>query len=98
MQEAILGLLFFCGIVLLLTLFVLGARRLLVPQGECTIDINGRKTVSATIGDRLLDVCLRSGVQLPSACAGAGTCGLCKARVVSGGGEAGPQVLGWLSY
>ena len=53
MQEAILGILFFCGIVLLLTLFVLAARRLLVPRGECEIDINGRKTVTANIGDRL---------------------------------------------
>ena len=96
MQEALLGILFFCGIVLLLTLFVLGARRLLVPHGECMIDINGRKTINATIGDRLLDVCQRSGIQLPSACAGAGTCGLCKARVISGGGEAGPQELAQL--
>ena len=96
MQEALLGILFFCGIVLLLALFVLGARRLLVPHGECTIDINGRKTINATIGDRLLNVCQRSGIQLPSACAGAGTCGLCKARVISGGGEAGPQELAQL--
>ena len=96
MQEAILGILFFCGIVLLLTLFVLGARRLLVPHGECMIDINGRKTISANIGDRLLNVCQRSGIQLPSACAGAGTCGLCKARILSGGGEAGPQELAQL--
>jgi Na+-transporting NADH:ubiquinone oxidoreductase subunit F len=96
MQETILGILFFCGIVLLLTLFVLGARRLLVPHGECTIDINGRKTVTATIGERLLAVCQGAGILLPSACAGAGTCGLCKARVLSGGGEAGPQELAQL--
>jgi Na+-transporting NADH:ubiquinone oxidoreductase subunit F len=96
MQEALLGILFFCGIVLLLTLFVLGARRLLVPHGECMIDINGRRTVTANIGDRLLNVFRRSGIQLPSACAGAGICGLCKARVISGGGEAGPQELAQL--
>jgi len=97
MQEAILGVLFFCGIVLLLTLFVLGARRLLVPHGSCEIEINGRKTVEAEIGQRLLDVCRSAGLHLPSACAGAGTCGLCKARVVHGGGEAGPQELAQLS-
>ena len=96
MQEAILGILFFCGIVLLLTLFVLAARRLLVPRGECTIDINGRKTVTATIGERLLAVCQGAGILLPSACAGAGTCGLCKVRIVAGGGEAGPQELAQL--
>jgi len=97
MLEATLGVLFFCGIVLLLTLFVLGARRLLVPHGECQIEINGRKTVKAQIGERLLGVCQDAGIHLPSACAGAGTCGLCKARVVSGGGEAGPQELAHLS-
>jgi Na+-transporting NADH:ubiquinone oxidoreductase subunit F len=85
MQEAILGVLFFCGIVLLLTLFVLGARRMLVPRGSCEIEINGRKTVEAEIGQRLLEVCQSAGLHLPSACAGTGTCGLCKARVIAGG-------------
>jgi Na+-transporting NADH:ubiquinone oxidoreductase subunit F len=97
MQEAILGVLFFCGIVLLLTLFVLGARRMLVPRGSCEIEINGRKTVEAEIGQRLLEVCQSAGLHLPSACAGTGTCGLCKARVIAGGGEAGPQELAQLS-
>ena len=97
MLEAVLGVVFFSGIVLLLALFVLGARRLLVPRGECDIEINGRKTVRAQIGERLLGVCQQAGIHLPSACAGAGTCGLCKARVLSGGGEAGPQELAHLS-
>ncbi len=97
MLEATLGVVFFSGIVLLLALFVLGARRLLVPRGECQIEINGRKTVKAQIGERLLGVCQEAGIHLPSACAGAGTCGLCKARVVSGGGEVGPQELAHLS-
>ena len=69
MLEATLGILFFTVIVLLLTLFVLGARRLLVPRGECQIEFNGRKTVTAQIGQRLLDVCRESGIALPSACA-----------------------------
>ena len=97
MFEAVLGILFFCAIVLVLTLFVLGARRVLVPRGNCEIEINGRKTVTAEIGQRLLDVCQSEGIHLPSACAGAGTCGLCKARVLEGGGEAGPQELALMS-
>ena len=97
MQETVLGVVFFCGIVLLLTLFVIGARRLLVPRGNCEIEINGRKKVQAEIGQRLLEVCQSAGLHLPSACAGAGTCGLCKARVVAGGGEAGPQELAHMS-
>jgi Na+-transporting NADH:ubiquinone oxidoreductase subunit F len=97
MLEAALGILFFCAIVLVLTLFVLGARRLLVPHGNCAIEINGRKTVTAEIGQHLLTVCQSAGIHLPSACGGAGTCGLCKARVLAGGGEAGPQELAHLS-
>lgn len=96
MQEGILGTLFFCVIIVVLTLFVLAARRLLVPSGECQLDINGRKKVTARIGDRLLGVCHAAGIQLPSACAGAGTCGLCKLRVLEGNGEAGPQELALL--
>ncbi len=97
MFEAALGVLFFSAIVLALAVFVMAARRLLVPQGECDIEINGRKTVTARIGERLLGVCQAQGIHLPSACAGAGTCGLCKARVVAGGGEAGPQEMAHLS-
>ncbi len=97
MLEAALGILFFTAIVLLLTLFVLAARRVLVPRGECRIEINGRKTVDAQIGQRLLEVCQQAGIHLPSACAGAGTCGLCKTRVLAGGGEPGPQELAQLS-
>ena len=97
MLEATLGVLFFSGIILLLTLFVLSARRLLVPRGECEIEINARKTVPAKIGQRLLEVCQDAGLHLPSACGGVGTCGLCKARVLAGGGEAGSQELSQLS-
>ena len=92
MLETLLGVVFFSGIVLLLALFVMGARRLLVPSGECQIEINGRKTVTAQIGQHLLAVCHEARVHLPSACAGAGTCGLCKMRVLQGGGEAGARV------
>ena len=97
MLEAILGVAFFSAIVLLLALFVLTARHLLVPRGECEIEINTRKTVSANIGQRLLEVCERAGIHLPSACGGVGTCALCKVRVLHGGGETGPQELALLN-
>jgi Na+-transporting NADH:ubiquinone oxidoreductase subunit F len=97
MLEIFLGVVAFTAIVLVLTLFVLGARRVLVPSGECTIKINGTTEVVASIGGRLLDVLNRAGVSLPTACGGTGTCGLCKARVTEGGGEAGPQEIALLS-
>jgi len=97
MIEIILAVTSFTLIVLLLTLFVLGARRLLVPSGACNIDINGSKTVSAEMGQRLLDVLTDAGINLPTACGGAGTCGLCIARVIKGGGEPGPQEIALIS-
>ena len=97
MLEIILGVIAFTAIVLILTLFVLGASRLLVPSGECTIRVNEKLTLTTSIGQRLLDVLSLAGIHLPTACGGAGTCGLCKARVTNGGGEAKPQETGLLS-
>ncbi len=83
----------FTSIVIMLGILVLLARRLLVPSGECDVRVNDRMTVRAAAGRRLLDVLADSGVRLPSACGGAGTCGLCRLQVVAGGGEAGTQEL-----
>jgi Na+-transporting NADH:ubiquinone oxidoreductase subunit F len=91
--EIGVGVVSFTGIVLVLGLLVLLARRLLVPSGECSVIVNDRMTISAAVGRRLLDVLAQEGVRLPSACGGAGTCGLCRLQVIEGGGEAGPQEL-----
>ena len=92
-MEIGIGIVSFTGIVLVLALLVLLARRVFVPRGECEIRINDRLTVTAAAGRRLLEVLAEIEVRLPSACGGAGTCGLCKLRIVEGGGEAGPQEL-----
>ncbi len=60
-----------------------------MASNKHTIDINsGRRTVEATHDERLFFALDRSGVHLPSACGGRGICGLCRTRVLSGGGEA----------
>lgn len=97
MFEIILGIVTFTVIVLLLTALVLGARRVLVPSGRCSIEVNQGRSLDAPIGQKLLDVLNEAGIHLPGACGGAGTCGLCKLRVLEGGGEAGPQENGILS-
>jgi len=95
--EIVIGVVSFTTIILLLVLFVLAARRVLVPSGQCEITINGRKRQTAEVGQRLLEVLLQAGVNLPSACRGAGTCGLCRARVIAGGDEPGAQELAHLT-
>lgn len=92
-MEVGVGVVAFTSIVLVLSLLVLLARRLLVPSGEFEITVNERMTVTAAAGRSTLDALADAGVRLPSACGGAGTCGLCKLRVVAGGGEAGRQEL-----
>lgn len=96
MLEITFGVLSFTGIVLILVLFVLGAKRVLVPSGECLITINQRQSMTALVGQRLLEVLVKAGINVPGACGGAGTCGLCKVRV-AGDSEAGPQELVHLS-
>jgi Na+-transporting NADH:ubiquinone oxidoreductase subunit F len=97
MIEITLGIATFTVIILLLSLLVLSARRLLVPAGSCEVNINNRITVNAPVGHRLLEVLTKAGVNLPSSCGGAGTCGLCKARVDDKDSVAKPQELALLS-
>ncbi|MFH1689795.1 MAG: 2Fe-2S iron-sulfur cluster binding domain-containing protein [Candidatus Eisenbacteria bacterium] len=53
-----------------------------------TIDINsGRRTAEAKHDEPLFFALDRSGIHLPSACGGRGICGLCRTRVLSGGGD-----------
>jgi len=79
----------FTIIVLTLTLLILFARSLLVPGGRVRILINDDPERSPTVpvGGKLLNVLADSGVFVPSACGGGGTCGQCKVRVFEGGGS-----------
>ncbi|MFT5112933.1 MAG: Na+-transporting NADH:ubiquinone oxidoreductase subunit F [Parasphingorhabdus sp.] len=97
MVEVVLGVVSFVAIVLLLSLMILGARRLLVPTGTCNVDINQQISRQVPVGQRLLETLDNSDIHLPTACGGAGTCGLCKVRVTKGGGEPLPQELALLS-
>ncbi len=90
MLEILLGVLLFTAIVVFLAAVVIAARSRLVPAGSAAITINGKKTITARIGDRLLGAIADAGVDLPSACGGAGTCGLCRVSVLEGGGAALP--------
>lgn len=77
-NDIVYGVLAFTSIVVVLALLVMAARRLLVPHGKVHVSINGQEAVSVAVGASLLDVLNQTGVKLPSACGGKGTCGLCK--------------------
>ncbi len=66
--------------------------------GTVKISINdGSKELEVKGGQPLLKALNQEGVFIPSACGGRGSCGLCKVKVVSGGGDYLPTELPWIS-
>ena len=86
-KIAIISVLVFLVIVLLLVSVLLYARKKLVPQGDVKININDKKEIEVTTGSSILATLANEKIFLPSACGGQGTCGMCKCKVIEGGGE-----------
>jgi Na+-transporting NADH:ubiquinone oxidoreductase subunit F len=97
MQEIILSVVLFTGILLLLTLLILQVRARLVPQGDVHINANGERDLTVPAGDRLLGTLANAGIFVPSACGGGGTCGQCKVKVLEGGGSLLPTEASLIS-
>jgi len=85
--EITLGVAMFTGIVLALVLVILSARAKLVSTGDVTIDVNGEKKITVPAGGKLLQTLAESGLFLPSACGGGGSCAQCRCIVGAGGGD-----------
>lgn len=87
MNEIILGVGMFTAVVLALVLVILFAKSRLVNTGNIKLNINGEKEVEIPAGGKLLNVLADQKLFVSSACGGGGTCGQCKVKVLSGGGE-----------
>jgi Na+-transporting NADH:ubiquinone oxidoreductase subunit F len=88
----------FLVIIMLLVSILLFAKKKLTPQGEVTIDINdGEKTIETKPGSTLLSTLSESGLFLPSACGGGGTCGMCGCQIESGAGTILPTETGFFT-
>ena len=83
----------FLIITLLLVIILLVAKHYLVPSGKIRININDKKDIEVETGSSLLATLSNSGVHLPSACGGKGSCGQCKVRVTTGGGNIWPTEM-----
>ncbi|MDR3188831.1 MAG: NADH:ubiquinone reductase (Na(+)-transporting) subunit F [Prevotellaceae bacterium] len=93
-----IAILVFLVIILLLVSLLLYAKHKLTPQGEVELDVNGgERRLRTSAGFSLLASLSATGVFLPSACGGGGTCGLCRCRVVSGGGSILPTEVGFFT-
>ena len=90
----VLGVVMFTGIVLALVAVILSARMKLVSSGDVNIELNGEKILTVPAGGKLLQTLSESGVFLPSACGGGGSCAQCKCVVEEGGGSMLPTEAG----
>lgn len=81
-------LLAFLAVILSLTAMLLFVKAKISPKGKIKIDINhGERVIEVDGGSTLLTTLSNSGIFLPSACGGGGTCIQCKCQVHEGGGE-----------
>lgn len=77
----------FLGVILLLVIILLIAKRYLSPSGTVKVTINGEKEVEVEIGSSLLSTLAANKIFLPSACGGGGSCAQCRCQIEEGGGE-----------
>jgi Na+-transporting NADH:ubiquinone oxidoreductase subunit F len=87
----------FLFVIVLLVAVLLYARKKLTPQGEVKIVINEDKELTVDPGSTLLSTLSQSGIFLPSACGGGGTCAMCKCQVLEGGGSILPTETGYFT-
>ncbi|WP_159655170.1 NADH:ubiquinone reductase (Na(+)-transporting) subunit F [Vibrio atypicus] len=95
MNTIIFGVVMFTLIILALVLVILFAKSKLVPSGDITISVNGdpEKAIVTQPGSKLLGALAGAGVFVSSACGGGGSCGQCRVKVKSGGGDILPTEL-----
>jgi Na+-transporting NADH:ubiquinone oxidoreductase subunit F len=86
----------FLVVILLLVVVLLYARYKLIPQGDIQLKVND-KDYTVSPGTTLLNTLSANDIFLPSACGGGGTCGMCKAQVLEGGGSILPTETGFFT-
>ncbi len=99
MNEIVLGVAMFTGVILLLVGILLGAKRRLVAHGDVSILINDdpAKMLKVPAGETLLGTLANKHIFIPSACGGKGACGVCEVVVKEGGGDLLPTETGFIS-
>jgi len=88
MTTIVMGVGMFTSVILALVGLLIVARNRLVASGEVEIVINddASKALKTPAGGTLLSTLAANHIFIPSACGGKGTCGVCKATVLEGGG------------
>lgn len=98
-MTVIWALVVFCGVIMLLSMMLIYARKQLMPQGDVQITVNGdtENPMIVQPGSTLLTALSEKNIFLPSACGGGGTCAMCECHVHSGGGDVLPTEMNHMS-
>lgn len=91
------AILVFLFIILLLVIVLLYVKKKLTPSGKLKITINNEKNIEVESGTSLSLSLAENKIFVPSACGGNGTCGMCKVRVLEGGGSILPTETGFFT-
>jgi len=97
MTEILLATGLLTTLILLLSFGVIAARRILAPSRPVEVTVNETTTLAGFTGQKLLATLKEGDIPIPSACAGAGTCGLCRVTITGDAGEPLPTELARLS-
>ena len=88
------------GLLLIITVLLLIADKLLVSYGECKISVLEGDEVKEIVVDggiNLLTALNDNGFDVSNSCGGKGSCGYCKVQVPEGGGHILPTEEIWMS-
>jgi len=85
------------GVLILVTVLLILADKLLGGGGEKTIIINDEMEIPVVGDDTVLNALANKKVFVPSACGGKATCGTCKVKLIEGGGDIKPTEDPFLS-
>ncbi|NLY93982.1 MAG: NADH:ubiquinone reductase (Na(+)-transporting) subunit F [Myxococcales bacterium] len=99
MATIVAGIVAFTIIVMMLVVVLMIAKSKLVQSGDVRIVVNDdeARAISTHAGGTLLGTLAEQKIFIPSACGGQGTCGVCKVRVLEGGGALLPTERGHVS-
>jgi len=99
MNTILAAIILFTGVILLLSIMLIAARKKLVPQGAVNIIVNGDEENPLVVqpGATLLGALAEKDIFLPSACGGGGTCAMCECHVDAGGGDVLPTEMNHLT-
>jgi len=96
-MNILISVLIVSGISAGLALILVVAERFIANYGSCKITLNGKREITVQGGKPLLSSLREEKIFIPSACGGRGTCGVCKVKVLDGGGPILPTETPFMS-